>query len=483
MTTTIAQNQDIAAARAPLPPVEKDIVLPEQQDGSAAMASGQALSISQSQSQSLAPATSKQPEQGNWFHRNRWFTKEPITYTGYQFFRSAMATIPYGFGMAFVHHLFGLASRVGVKMGLTETGQNKFYDTLKKIDPVSNMAGGPVAATKALDVYSATERASGTKGVIGRNLMRVANSPLNQAVQIGLAFSMFRFVGSLIKGQRDKVMDENNTPEDTNRETKNWWQNTKELMHVNWKAEATGTFWAALTLGYIGALVHQTTPYKRLANETTWNAIKRVVSKPSKLLQNGAIWAISYSTFFEVDERIQKDFKTREGNWKGQPNSLINKPDVLSGAPPIKEADGTLAPAEEQPEKPKHGFFTADPGLPRLWLRRVLPVAVGITGYAVMKRSAYVLGGGQMAPITNELKGIGNHLKHFGTNAWREGLATGTFGILWMATDAWGSWYDKFFQKLQNSPEHKPVTEHQHQKYSELLDRVNAKEQGAGRAA
>jgi hypothetical protein len=52
-----------------------------------------------------------------------------------------------------------------------------------------------------------------------------------------------------------------------------------------------------------------------MPGEKLMGAVKRVLSRPSKLFQNGMLWAISYSTFFEVDERIQKDVKIRAGNW------------------------------------------------------------------------------------------------------------------------------------------------------------------------
>ncbi|WP_371358889.1 hypothetical protein, partial [Salmonella sp. E393-2] len=81
--------------------------------------------------------------------------------------------------------------------------------------------------------------------------------------------------------------------------------------------------------------------------------------------------------------------------------------------------------------------------LGRFVFRRVLPVAVGITGYAAMKRAGYIAKvpgvewTGPMQGLTVEsyeaMKGVGDHLKLFGKNAWREGKATATFGVLWMA--------------------------------------------------
>ena len=269
----------------------------------------------------VLPQNNNQQSIGSWLHQHRNFTKEPLSYFGYQFARSTLATIPYGFGMAFFHHVFGLLSKAGVRMGLNEEGQALFYKEMK--------AGGAAAGLKAIDAFEKGAREAihtpGIKGVVGRNIIRLANSPLNAALQIGLAFSMFRFTGGLVKGVRDKVMDEKNSEEDTKRETKNWFQTVKDMAKVNWKAEAIGTFWAALTLGFMGANVQQTTPYKKLEGEKFTKAIGRVLGRPSKLLQQAAIWAVAYSAFFEVDERIQKDVKLREGTWKGNVNSLIKR--------------------------------------------------------------------------------------------------------------------------------------------------------------
>ncbi len=384
------------------------------------------------------PAPARQANASDsWFARNRWFTREPISYLGYQAFRSTMATIPYGFGMATVHHLMGLLSVKGQRMGLTEAGIQAF-----------NKEGiGALNGAINSVIHNPEFHKPGLRAGIGRNMMRLANSPLNPALQIGVSFTMFRFVGSIVKNLRDKVMDEKNTPDDTNREVKNAKQTIKETAKVNWKAEYTGTLWAALTLGFIGALFKPSEPYARKiladgSTEKTFDAFKRVWGKSSKLLQNCAIWAISYSAFFEVDERIQKDVKLRDGNWKGHSNSLLNKPDATVGTPPDKD---------DKADKPKYAAFTEDPSVGRVVFRRLLPVAVGISAYAVLKRAGYVLFGGTMKPVTDEVvrKGVGGNIKHWATNVWREGGATSMFFALWMATDTWGVMYDKFFNRLQ----------------------------------
>lgn len=402
-----------------------------------------------------------------------------------------MATIPYGFGMATVHHLMGLLSVKGQRMGLTEKGIELFNKqgiagTIERVG-----ATGAIEKLALNDVKFIPElHKAGAAAGIGRNIMRLANSPLNAALQIGVSFTMFRFVGGIVKTLRDKVMDPKNTPEDTNREVKNAGETIKKTAKINWKAEYTGTLWAALTLGFIGALFKPSEPYQRqlLAGgnkEKVWDACKRVWGKSSKLLQNCAIWTISYSTFFEVNERINKDVKIREGTWKGHSNSLLPKPDITVGTPPEKDEEGQPKPEQQQASKPKYAVFTEDPSVGRVVFRRMLPVAVGISAYAVLKRAGYVMAGGTMKPVTDEVvkKGVAENIKHWGVNVWREGAATSMFFALWAATDTWGVLYDKFFNHLQNKDNAKPLNDHQHQKYAELMDRVNAKEQQAGRAA
>lgn len=433
-----------------------------------------------------APAKQQQaqPESGNWFHRNRWFTKEPITYTGYQMFRSAMAAIPYGFGMAGVRHLFAWGEIKGLAAGLTEEGKQ-----IIKANPSGrSMAAIDKLATTDPAQYALMMR-PGMKGMLGRSFARFASSPFQTATQIGVSFTMFRFVGGLIKTVRDKVMDENNTPQDTVRETKNALQTIKDTAKTNWPAESTATPWAALTLGYATANYVQTPQAKpqrmMLANgakETFGAAVKRTFSNPhSKLAQQAAIWTIAYSAFFEIAERLFKDTQIRRGLWKGHHNSLKNAPgDATVGTPPDEQS-------KDQPpaEKPKHAWLTQDPSLGRLMFRRVLPVAVGITGYAIAKRIGYIAAGGQMEHVTEEIinGGLKSNMNSFLTNAWREGAATATFGVLWMATDAWANAYDKFFAKLQDKASHEPLNEHQAKNVAALHEKLLAKESAHGRVA
>lgn len=445
------------------------------------------------------PAAEKSEEKGNWFHRNRWFTKEPATYTAYQLFRSAIATIPYGIGMATVHQGMGLLRTMGERWGFNGeyaakgiTGFDAMQAQASSLRTQLNTVPTAAKDLAAMESKMADALKGGMKARVGRNLARFAGSPINQALQIGVAFTMFRFVGGLIKGQRDKVMNENNTAEDTNRETRNWWQNLKEMWKTNLSAEMIGTPVAALTLGFASAnfkFLPNNTP-KLQPGEKFVDGFKRAVLHPeARLIQNAAIWTVAYSIFFEAAERIFKDMQLKRGKWQGNSNSLKNAPHDPNVGGYAAEGHTHEFHQNEPPPKPKLDILTGDPSICRFMFRRVLPVAVGITAYAVAKRSVYLATGDKGGPMTVidqaiAKSSLGEKTKIFTGNAIREGLATGTFGVLWMATDAWGTWYDKFFEKLQgNKEKHKPLTPEQAKNHDALLQRLNAKEQGAGRAA
>jgi len=474
-----------------------------------------------------APATGI----AGWLQRHRNFTKEPVSYTAYQFGRATIAVVPYGFGMAFGHHLFGLMSAIGQKIGLTKQGIDVFTNGEKV------MQNGVETLVKGLPAVDrmAAYHVPGMKGVIGRNMMRLGNSPLNAAVQIAIGFTLFRFTGGLIKNLRDRVMNEKNTDADTAYEVKRAPHTIMETARINWPAESTATPVAALVLGFMNAAFTPSAEgiAKKLPGEKFEQAVGRVWSGKSKLLQNMAVWTLSYSLFFLLAESLFKDKQISRGLWKGHPNSLKNGPDDIVGGPGAvnfqtpenetilyKSAEGGYEPVhphvkDEKDEVAKDShqplrfpFFTGEPSMGRFIIRRVLPVAVGISAYAALKRVGYIaeipkikignweseMLSGPMKQMTvgelnalhvegNALKTVGNHGKEFFKNAVREGKATTMFGALWWATDAAGSFYDKFFHNLQKKENEVPLNDNQQAHHAELLGRLNEKYQNQGRAA
>jgi uncharacterized protein (DUF697 family) len=130
----------------------------------------------------------------------------------------------------------------------------------------------------------------------------------------------------------------------------------------------------------------------------------------------------------------------------------------------------------DQPHKHslQHWFsgLTEDPSLGRLLLRRVIPVALGISAYAVLKRSAYVAIGGPMTPITDNIlkSGAAGNTKTFLQNAWREGGATTMFFAVWAFTETLGDAFDKYF-----GDKAKELTPQQQQNHQQLLGQLNAR--------
>lgn len=534
MTEATAQSMPEADQKRPLPEsVPKAIPA-----GEAGV--GQASPQKTFESAPLSAEALEKPEApkhatglAGFLHRHRNFTKEPVTYTAYQFFRSSIAAIPYGFAMAFGHHVFGLLSVKGQQWGLTEKG----------IDTVSK-AGGTAAGVKAVDALANAELRAGreavelyqqgTKALVGRNLMRVANSPLNAAVQIALGFTLFRFTGGVIKNLRDRVMNDKNTEADTANEVKHAGKTIWQTMKINWPAESTGTPIAALVLGFINGNVDQTEKYVLKEGESFKQGVNRVWSRPAKLLQNGGIWTVSYSLFFLMAESLFKDKQISRGLWKGHPNSLKNGADDIVGGPAAALFKSANAPtsmvapghaladksksdaadtmvistsaeegyqrttidtdeAKDSTHKLRFPFFTGEPSMGRFIIRRVLPVSVGITAYAALKRAGYLTVGGQMTPLVataegiqageKTVQGLGGHAKLFLKNTWKEGAATSMFGALWVATDAWGTFYDKFFHNLQKVENQVELNDNQQAHHAELLARLNEKEKQQGRAA
>ena len=180
----------------------------------------------------------------------------------------------------------------------------------------------------------------------------------------------------------------------------------------------------------------------------------------------------------------------KRGKWLGNTNSLKNAPDDPNVGGYAADGHTHEFHQNEPPPKPKLDIFTGDPSICRFVFRRVLPVAVGITGYAVLKRSAYWHLGGPMTPVTHAMVDSlkdGKALQQHGSAIWsdfkREGGATAMFGVLWMATDAWGNAYDKFFAKLQDPASHQPLNDHQAKNVAALHEKLQAKETAHGRVA
>ncbi len=518
MPTSLQNIEEDKPHRPPLPPVEGDQPAVAE-EGMTALSMPVVHSPQQVQPTPIAPPLdqSRAARLGRWFYAHPDFMKErsPLSYLAYQFGRATFATIPYGAMMALGQHAFTYMSAVGQKLGLKPEGVQAFTNA------VSQKKGGLPAADLE-HFYKEFNTATGAmekrefKAVLGRTMMRVGNSPMNAAVQIAMGFTLFRFVGGIVKNVHDRILNEKNTEQDTINETKNWWQTVKETARINWKAESSSTPIAALVLGFMNAAYVASPEAAPVRNKALYPGIKgyfkqvkEVVFNPkAKLAQNAAVWTLSYSLFFLLAECLFKDVQLRRGLWKGHPNSLKNGPDDIVGGPgaihynsPEEQQPGpviaqsaengyqvvALKPASPVTDRDKaqdndqplrYPILTAEPSIGRFWLRRVPWVCLGISAYAGLKRAGYLAAGGPMTQVlAGEVgKGFTYHAKKYLTNYWREAAATTMFGALWTATDAGGNLYDKFFQNLQK-PENKiELTPEQQRNHAQLLQRLNTKE-------
>lgn len=379
---------------------------------------------------------------GRWIHRNSWVTKEPVTNVAYQYVRAMFSAVPYAFAMAGVNHGYTALNTVAREIGFTEEG-------------LKLSAGGKITPVQ-LD-QGAQYHKSGTKATAGRMMARFASSPMNAVTQIAAGFTLFRFVGGIVKTIRDKVTSEHNTEADTIREVQNIPKTIVETARNNWKAESNSTPWAAITLGFANAAYQPLTEglAKRDKSQSYFKQLKGLWFNPkAKLVQNAAVFTLAYSAFFEIADRLFKDVQIREGRWPGYDNSLNKDKDpilVSPGKGVDAKQNGSENNQVENNVPLTNPSLTQDPSLGRLLLRRVIPVGIGISAYAALKRAGYLAAGGTMQPVTRAVldSGIKGNWKHFLRNSWREGAATTTFAVLWLATDTLGEKFDKYFGKKQ----------------------------------
>lgn len=407
----------------------------------------------------------------HWVHQHPQAHKHGAGVFIYQFLRSAVAAIPYGFSMAGILAGFTGMERLGARL-----------------------ANKQAASTL-------------TKG-FGRNLHGFASfGPAKWAALIGTSFTFYRGTSKLGKWMTEYLFNpkdsEARTAEKVHDLPQEAWRKIKEIA----PAEVSSTPVAAVVLGFIvqafqkpAEIVGSKLDWTRSNFKATQGAgaklklLKDVILKPeAKFVKQAAINSFGYALFFEMGDRLFKDTQIRRGVWPGEHHSIkalkaapdeyeqgIKDGNITSNAP--KYADSALEPVKE---KNHYAFFTSEPGLGRFVFRRLLPTAAGITLYtgakmrwAAMAGNDFQYAAGKMAP-------------QFLKKAWGEGAATSLFFLIPIVSEPWEKMYDAFFAKkekvaqlkdqMREHPEiiAKQTTPHQAQKYEELLAKVNAKERGA----
>lgn len=332
---------------------------------------------------------------GNFaFDHRRFFTHNPIGYTGYQFVRSAVASVPYGIGASAVWTAKNMA--------------------LSHVEP-------------------------------GGHLEAALKSPLLTAAQIAASFTFYRTGSFTMRRMYERVLDNENSREETVKEASEIPQNFFNDFRSNLAVQANSVPWAALTLGYIAALGPK--PGAAAMEASREQPLSILFHKDANWLRQAGTNTIAYSAFFEVADQLAKQFRLQRGI--ADPTLPLSKQ---------TDAQGNTVFMLDDPTK-HYGFFTNDTGAGRLALRRVLPVAAGIGAYTGAKRLGYRY---SLPPSKTEAlfeEGVGGASKIFGLdpnpkgtfwlNAWREGAATSLFFLYPLAKDPWEDCYDNFFDKLE----------------------------------
>ncbi len=332
-------------------------------------------------------------------HRN-FFTHNPIGNTAYQFIRSAVASVPYGIGASAVW-----------------TAKNMALQNVEK----------------------------------GSHLESLLKSPLLFAAQIAASFTFYRTGSFTMRRMYERVLDNDNSREDTIKEAAEIPKNFFNDFRSNLAVQASSVPWAALTLGYIASLGPKPSAAAMSEAEHAPGAI--LFRKDANWLRQAGTNTIAYGTFFEIADQLAKQFRWQRG---------IPDPTL----PISKQTDERGHTVFQFDDPNKHfGFFTNDTGIGRLALRRMLPVAVGIGAYTGAKRLGYrySLPPGKAETFFKE--GADGAAKVFGLdpnpkgtflmNAWREGAATSLFFLYPMVKDPWEHVYDEFFEKLENKAREK----------------------------
>jgi hypothetical protein len=364
---------------------------------------------------------------GAWVHRhNAQFTKEPLSYMGYQFVRGTLASVPYGLGMALMHHGMQVGNYHGQKLGYTAEGLAAIAD--------KNIGFKGAGNNKAFFQ-------SGNKARLGRNMARIANSPFNISAQIALGFAFYGLLMQAGKEVRDDVINPENTLEETIEKTKKlpkeYWTSIKE----HFPAHIHSTPFAAVALGFIGSHVSNPQPLVRLTlengkKENIAQVAKRQWGSGARLAQHAAIWALAYSAYGGIKSRFMKQYN------ESNPDAYSHHP--AKDTPQTQEAPDDKSPEAQEPAA-KHGPWitelTPNGTFGSVVLKEFVPTAVAATVYAASKRVTWPMFGGPMRPVTEQIMkgGAAGHATHIAKNWWREGgaVAAGMW-TYWVANDAIG---------------------------------------------
>lgn len=433
---------------------------------------------------------------GRWIHEHKNLPQQSFWgFTGYQYIRSVLASIPYGMSMALT--LFGLSKT-------EQFGRN--------------------IASKAAE--------GSLKSNIGKGVAWTVSAPaLKTSALVATSFTLYRGTSKLAKWLTEYLFNPKDSEEKTIAKVRDLpsesWRKVKEIA----PAEVSSTPVAALVLGFVTSFFSKAGLPAYDAATKRWGLkggvpshldwthgnfkqtqgigakyqlLKSVVVNPkARFIEQAAINTLGYSLFFEMGDRLFKDKQIRRGVWAGDAHStkaLKATPDdyvegiqrLQADAPDERKYNESARVAK--PSHSQYAAFTQEPSVTRFVFRRVLPTALGIGAYTAFKfRHAYMVGG-DFAFKPNQPQ-----LKQVPGLALLEGAATSLFFLIPWIAEPWEKAYDNFWERLEKRAQEKAAPPNQpvpqavsakvshvaaqeasplvQQKYSELLDRLNAKEQ------
>jgi hypothetical protein len=387
---------------------------------------------------------------GQWVHEHKDITSNNLFgYTGYQYLRSAVAAVPYGFSMA---------------------------GTWLAFDKLAGVAGRAEEAAKA----------AGRAGTAAKYSKMYLTSPLMRtSAMIGTSFSLYRATSKIGKWVNEYLFDPKDSLETTIDKVEHLPEELKHKMSEVYLPEFHSTLISSMVLGgVVTAANHATVSLNNLGpdgkpvgeyftqavgetkkllggnysfNQKGWSHFwKEVIANPkSNFVGQAALFSLAYSLFFDHGDRRFIAKQETRGLWQGRfsvigdgsrANPSLLQPSFEDTPQFAQDSDDVESPLGELPEGSRMGdklsVLTSEPSALRWGLRRFLPTAVGITGYTALKFRAAPL---FLGKFTEGLKNWSDVPLH----AWREGAATSLFFMIPFVSDKYAPVFDKAVNTLE----------------------------------
>lgn len=400
---------------------------------------------------------------GHFIHHHRKSLTGPLGWFGlFQVGRSYISIIPHMAMFITTYHLFNRANE-----GLTQAIESRFG------------AGALLDAEKTIEIAQ--------KAPLLRTAHMLVNSPLKPILMIGTGFTAYRATSKMFKKMWNEVFDSTHNEDDTIDYVRNFGSHLKEAAVDVIPAESQSGFYAAFALGGIRSNykgpsssnpghAFSTNPHEpgflkgsSLLQRWSPSRLHDVFVHPNgKFLQDAAITIAAYWMYFEFADRLYKDIQINRGRWKGEPNGLSPYPAVAPAGQDNPLAEPQPPSSTQTPASP----WTVDPSLGRLFMKRVVPVTLGIGAYCVTNRLGHMMVGRFKPPA--ESLGLPFASKDFWHNFGVVGTSMGTFWAYNSVNDWWDAHYDEWFGK---APLPKPPLHSASARPSHIVAAVQAEHQ------